>query len=849
MASFLSARNTRDGRLRRIARGARAPAARGLLARSATPSPSRFVVGCRYLCRRDHRRRQHGGGRGVLRRGVRAGGHGLPVAVARRQVRGRASSRRSAGRLSLHRAPAAGSACRRCSPTRQGRSGATSRRRPAFGGAVRDGRLRHADRRGRRHPYLRSRRRAILASGAADIIAAARQSLADPDWFLKMRTGARRRGPAVLLHQLLRGARPDAQAGHVQAVGPRERSTSPASRRSADGRRRLVAPQWRAPAAMRITILGGGPAGLYFALLMKRRDPAHAVTVIERDGPDDTFGWGIVFSDQTFDYLRDSDEPSFEAITAGLRPVGQRRHRPSRRADHGPRQPVLGDRAHPLPARCCRRAAASSASTSSSTAAVDDLAALPPHDLLVGADGANSLVRRTHERSLSAHRRVRTQQVHLAGHAAAVPRPDADVRRSTPPASTRRIPTSSTTAPAPSSSNAARRHGGGRTRRDGGGRDLRVPRRTCSPRRSQGEPLLTQELRQVAELPAGPKRPLVRRPDRAARRRAPHRALLYRLGHQARARGCDRAGRAPFEEADDPAGGAADVRGGSPPARGTVAAGGDSRACAGSRTWRDHMHLDPLPFAVEAMTRSKRVDLEKLRQRDPEFVARVLTRRIDDDQRPSTGIRRTRRSRARSCARCSSLKLKRLCEWAYAKSAFHRRRWEAAGFHPDQLRTLDDIRRIPFMTRAEWMDAQAEDAALRPAAGGPARAYAIRYHTTSGTTGRTPLRVLDGTKDWEWIAEMWCYGLWGFGPAADGRRLVRVLLRDLHRVLGCALCLREDRLPGALHRQRHDRVARQEHRRPGRDHGLLDADLCACGCGRRRPRWASTCRATARSTR
>ncbi len=40
---------------------------------------------------------------------------------------------------------------------------------------------------------------------------------------------------------------------------------------------------------------------------------------------------------------------------------------------------------------------------------------------------------------------------------------------------------------------------------------------------------------------------------------------------------------------------------------------------------------------------------------------------------------------------------------------------------------------------------------------------AIRYHLTSGTSGRTPIRVLDSTKDWDWIAEMWCYGLWGFG--------------------------------------------------------------------------------------
>ncbi|HLV99249.1 MAG TPA: phenylacetate--CoA ligase family protein [Ktedonobacterales bacterium] len=108
------------------------------------------------------------------------------------------------------------------------------------------------------------------------------------------------------------------------------------------------------------------------------------------------------------------------------------------------------------------------------------------------------------------------------------------------------------------------------------------------------------------------------------------------------------------------------------------------------------------------------------------------------------------------------LKLRRLCEWAYTNVPFHRRRFDAAGFRPEQLETLDDIRRIPFMTREEWMEAQLE----KPMFGdllATEQTNAIRYHLTSGTTGRTPIRVLDSMKDWDWIAEMWCYGLWGFG--------------------------------------------------------------------------------------
>lgn len=107
-------------------------------------------------------------------------------------------------------------------------------------------------------------------------------------------------------------------------------------------------------------------------------------------------------------------------------------------------------------------------------------------------------------------------------------------------------------------------------------------------------------------------------------------------------------------------------------------------------------------------------------------------------------------------------KLQRMTQWAYARSPFHRQRFDAVGFHPDQLRTLDDLRRIPFMTRDEWMATQAEQP-LFGALPTTSQDNAIRYHLTSGTSGSVPIRVLDGMKDWEWIAEMWSYGFWGFG--------------------------------------------------------------------------------------
>lgn len=65
---------------------------------------------------------------------------------------------------------------------------------------------------------------------------------------------------------------------------------------------------------MRIAVVGGGPAGLYFALLMKRDWPALSVDVFERNQPDDTFGFGVVFSDQTLDTFKAADAQSYAAI-------------------------------------------------------------------------------------------------------------------------------------------------------------------------------------------------------------------------------------------------------------------------------------------------------------------------------------------------------------------------------------------------------------------------------------------------------------------------------------------------------------------------------------------------------
>src|SRR5262245_51844780 len=71
-------------------------------------------------------------------------------------------------------------------------------------------------------------------------------------------------------------------------------------------------------AVMKIRILGAGPAGLYFAALMKARNPSHDIVVFERNPRNATFGFGVVLSDRALDFLRADDEALYRYLTPHL---------------------------------------------------------------------------------------------------------------------------------------------------------------------------------------------------------------------------------------------------------------------------------------------------------------------------------------------------------------------------------------------------------------------------------------------------------------------------------------------------------------------------------------------------
>jgi anthraniloyl-CoA monooxygenase len=140
-----------------------------------------------------------------------------------------------------------------------------------------------------------------------------------------------------------------------------------------------------------VAIVGGGPAGLYLAILIRKADPAAEVRVLERNAPDATFGWGVVFSEETLGALRDADPETHLEITDTFARWD--------RVDVRYRGRVLSSRGHSFSAIARtrllgilqRRCRALGVELQFGV----EVEALPEADLVVGADGVNSVVRRS----------------------------------------------------------------------------------------------------------------------------------------------------------------------------------------------------------------------------------------------------------------------------------------------------------------------------------------------------------------------------------------------------------------------------------------------------------------------
>jgi 2-polyprenyl-6-methoxyphenol hydroxylase-like FAD-dependent oxidoreductase len=158
---------------------------------------------------------------------------------------------------------------------------------------------------------------------------------------------------------------------------------------------------------MRIAILGAGPAGLYLAYLIKRRRPDWDVTVVEQNRADATFGFGVVFSDRALEFLREDDEATYSAIAPHVESWSDIAlvHRGERVVVDGIGFAAIG-RLKLLQVLQARARSVGVEPTFGRV--VNDLDELGSADLIVGADGVNSLVRRTHEKQFGASTKLLT---------------------------------------------------------------------------------------------------------------------------------------------------------------------------------------------------------------------------------------------------------------------------------------------------------------------------------------------------------------------------------------------------------------------------------------------------------
>src|SRR5713101_9910040 len=148
---------------------------------------------------------------------------------------------------------------------------------------------------------------------------------------------------------------------------------------------------------MKITILGGGPAGLYSGLLIKKAHPAHDITIIERNAADVTYGWGVVFSDRTLASFQRADYKSYEQITNQFVKWDT--------IDVRYRGETIGCSGHVIAGiarmsllnilqKRCREIGINLCFGEE----INDIAQLDGYDLLIAADGLNSVARKTFAR-------------------------------------------------------------------------------------------------------------------------------------------------------------------------------------------------------------------------------------------------------------------------------------------------------------------------------------------------------------------------------------------------------------------------------------------------------------------
>src|SRR4051812_20823499 len=146
---------------------------------------------------------------------------------------------------------------------------------------------------------------------------------------------------------------------------------------------------------MKIGVIGGGPGGLLFAYLMKKADPAHEIVVAERNAADNTYGFGVVFSDVALSFVRDVDAALYDALTRD-----QVMHDAMRIVHRGVAVPLANNVFYRMPRiallRVLHRFCAGVGVTLQFDRAVDSVDEFADCDLIVAADGANSGVRTAH---------------------------------------------------------------------------------------------------------------------------------------------------------------------------------------------------------------------------------------------------------------------------------------------------------------------------------------------------------------------------------------------------------------------------------------------------------------------